>query len=46
MMFEMIQDGTDQNPIYVLAVCEALETRFDDNHVMTVVLSLGPTHVK
>ena len=30
----------------VLVVCEALETRFDDNHVMKVVLSLGPTHVK
>lgn len=43
---QMIWDGTDQDPMNVLVVCEALETRFDDNHVMKVVLSLGPTHVK
>ena len=47
----MIRDKTEQNlmnvvifqKFFVLAVCNALESRFEDNHIMTILKILDPT---
>ena len=50
---EMIRDRTGQELMdavtfqkhFVLAVCNALEYKFEDNHIMTSFKVLGPTNI-